>query len=153
MLRSVTHADTRYYIHVHGLCSPEIIYKSMIHAPTEARRSSPLLYMYQGLISNNTCCLIGGSMSEKSQESRLVEPSGLAMGSPSSSISSSFSLIQSQWSPASVHWLGVRIYVCLNQLLVETRFTLCPNMYLILEKVSYVIEKKVQSLLFEWNYQ
>jgi hypothetical protein len=37
MLTSVTHADTRYYIHVHGLCSPEIIYKSMIHAPTDGK--------------------------------------------------------------------------------------------------------------------
>jgi hypothetical protein len=57
-------------------------------------------------------------VAERSRWSRLVETACLPMGSPSSSGSSSISLIQSQVSPASVHWLGVRICICLSQLLV-----------------------------------
>ena len=41
-----------------------------------------------------------------------------SMGLPSFSSSSSFSLIQTQESPTSVHWLGVSIGICLSQLLV-----------------------------------
>ena len=63
------------------------------------------------------CCLVGGSVSERSQGSRLVETAGLPMGLPSSSASSSFSLIQSQESPASVHWLGIIICISFNCLL------------------------------------
>ena len=66
--------------------------------------------------------LVGGSVSERSQWSKLVETSGLLMGSPSfstySSLSLVLSLIQPQGSPTSVHWLGVSICVCLGQLLV-----------------------------------
>jgi hypothetical protein len=55
-------------------------------------------------------------VSERSQESRLVETAGLPVGSPSSSVSSSLFLIQPQESPAPVHWLGISIYICLSQL-------------------------------------
>jgi hypothetical protein len=58
-------------------------------------------------------------MSERSQGSRSVETAGLPMRLPFSSASSSLSLIQPQGSPASVHWLGVSICVCLSHLLVE----------------------------------
>jgi hypothetical protein len=58
-------------------------------------------------MSTGVCCLVGGSASETSQGSRLVETVNLPMESPSSSTSSSFSLIQPQGSLASVHWLGV----------------------------------------------
>jgi hypothetical protein len=57
-------------------------------------------------------------VSERSGESRLVETADLPIGSVSSSASSSLSLVQPQWSPASVHWLGVSICLCLSQLLV-----------------------------------
>jgi hypothetical protein len=55
---------------------------------------------------------------ERSQGSRLVETAALPMGSSSSSASSSFPLIRSQGSLASVHWLAVSICICLSQLLV-----------------------------------
>ena len=57
------------------------------------------------------CCLDGGSVSERSQDSRLVETAGLPMRSPSSSASSIFSLIQPQESPTSDYWLGVNICI------------------------------------------
>jgi hypothetical protein len=57
-------------------------------------------------------------VSERSQESGLVETAGLPMGLPSSSASSILPLIQPQGSLASVHWLGVSICFCLSQLLV-----------------------------------
>jgi len=44
-------------------------------------------------------CLVGGSESKRSQGPRFVETAGLPMRSPSSSTSSSFSLIQPQGSP------------------------------------------------------
>ena len=66
--------------------------------------------MCRGLV----CCLVGGSVSERSQGSRLVETAGLPMGS-SSSASSSLSLIQPQESLASV---GLGICACFSQLLV-----------------------------------
>jgi hypothetical protein len=50
------------------------------------------------------CCLVGGSVSERSQWSRLVETDGLPMGPPFSSASSSLSLIQPQGSFMSVQW-------------------------------------------------
>ena len=46
-----------------------------------------------GLISAGVCCLVGGSVSERSQGSRLVETAGLPIGLPSSPASSSFN----QW--------------------------------------------------------
>jgi hypothetical protein len=49
-------------------------------------------------------------VSERSQESRLIETAGPPIGSPFSSASSSFSLIQPQGSPASVHWLGKNMF-------------------------------------------
>jgi hypothetical protein len=79
---------------------------------------SSLLYMCQGLISAGVCCLVGGSVSERSQGSRLIETAGLPMGSPSSSASSSLSLIQPQGPWTSDQWLGVSICVCLSQMLV-----------------------------------
>jgi hypothetical protein len=44
---------------------------------TEARPGSPLLYMLLGLISTSVCCLVGGSVSERSQASRSVEMAGV----------------------------------------------------------------------------
>ena len=44
-------------------------------------------------------------------ESRLIETAGLPIGSPCSSASSSFFLIQPQGSAPSVHWLGVNICI------------------------------------------
>ena len=55
-----------------------------------------------GLRPAHVCCLVGGSGSERSPGSRLVETAGLPMGLPSSSPSSSFPLIQSQGSLTSV---------------------------------------------------
>ena len=62
-----------------------------------------------GLISAGVYCLVGGPVLERSQESRLIDTAGLPIGSPSSSDSFSLSLIQSQGSAASVHWLGANI--------------------------------------------
>jgi hypothetical protein len=73
------------------------------------RPGSPLLYMCQGFITAHVCHLVGVSVSERSQESRLVETACLPMSLPPSSTSSKFSLIQPQGSPASVHWLGISI--------------------------------------------
>ena len=44
-------------------------------------------------MSAGICCVVGGPVSEKSRGSRLVEIAGPPTGSPSSSASSSFSLI------------------------------------------------------------
>jgi hypothetical protein len=63
----------------------------------------------RGLVSAGVCCLVGDSVSERSQGSRLVETAGLPLGLPSSSASSSFYLIRPQGSLVSVHWLGVSI--------------------------------------------
>jgi hypothetical protein len=78
---------------------------------TEAKSFSPLLYMCQGLISAGVCCLVGGSVSKRSWGSRSVKTAGLPIGFPSSSASSSFSLIQPQGSGASVYSLGVNICI------------------------------------------
>ena len=43
-----------------------------------------------GLISTGLCCLFGGPVSERSQGSRLVETTGLLMGSPSSQLLPAF---------------------------------------------------------------
>jgi hypothetical protein len=64
------------------------------------------------LISSGICCLVGGSVSERSRGSRSVETSGLPIGSPSAS--SSFFLIQPQGSPTSANWLGVNICIWLS---------------------------------------
>ena len=69
------------------------------------------------IISAGVCCLVGGPVSESSQGFRLVETAGLPMGSPSSTTSSSLSLVQPQGSLTSVHWLGVSICFCLSCLL------------------------------------
>jgi hypothetical protein len=50
-------------------------------------------------------------MSKRSPGSRLVETSGVPVEPPSFSGSSNFPLIQSHVLPASVHWLGVNIYI------------------------------------------
>jgi hypothetical protein len=61
-------------------------------------------------MSAGVCCLVGGSVSDRSQGSRLVEIAGLPMGSPSSSVSSSLSLTQPQGSLASVHgWVHLSL--------------------------------------------
>ena len=51
---------------------------------------------------------------------RLIKIVGLPTGLPSSSVSSSVSLIQQQGSAASVHCLGSIIYIWLFQLIVES---------------------------------
>ena len=63
-----------------------------------------------GLISAGVCCPVHGPMFERSggQAFRLIETAGPPTGSPSS-VSSSFSLIQTQGSAASVHWLGTNL--------------------------------------------
>jgi hypothetical protein len=63
------------------------------------------------------CMLPGWWLSDRSQESRLVETVGLPMGSSSSSASSSFSLIQPEGSAASVQCLGANICIWLSCLL------------------------------------
>ena len=68
----------------------------------------------RGLRPASLCCLIDGLVSERSQGSKLVETAGLPMGSPSSTTSSSLSLIQPQGSLASVHQLGISICICLR---------------------------------------
>jgi hypothetical protein len=60
----------------------------------QTRQSSVVHVLGRGcIISAGICCLVGGSVSERSREFRLVETAGLPMGSPSSSASLSFSLI------------------------------------------------------------
>ena len=54
---------------------------------------------------------VGGSVSERFQGSRLVETTGLPIGSLSSLTSTRFSLIQPQESAASVHFLGIHICI------------------------------------------
>jgi hypothetical protein len=56
-------------------------------------------------------CLIGDPVSERSRGSRLNETAGPLTGLPSSSAPSNFSLIQSQGSAVSVHWLGINICI------------------------------------------
>jgi hypothetical protein len=73
----------------------------------------------KGLKPASVWGLVGGSVSERSQSSRLIGTAGLPMGSPSSSASSSLSLIQLQGSLTSFHWLGISICIYLSQLLVE----------------------------------
>jgi hypothetical protein len=75
-------------------------------------RTDPEVLCYicvRGLILAGVCCLVGDSVFERSQGSRLVETAGLPMGLPSSSASSSFSPNQPQVSQASVYHLGVNI--------------------------------------------
>ena len=61
--------------------------------PHKARLVSLLLYMYWGLVPASVYCLVGGSVSERSQGSMLGETAGLPMRSPSSSTSFSLSLL------------------------------------------------------------
>jgi hypothetical protein len=82
---------------------------------TGARPGSPLLSTYWRLGPALICCLVGGSVSDISQGSRLVESAGLPLGSPYSSASSSLSLIQPQGSLTSVHWLECNKNLCLSQ--------------------------------------
>jgi hypothetical protein len=83
------------------------------------------------LISADVFCLFGGPVFERSQGSRLIEITGPLTGYSSSSVSSSFQLIQPQDSAASVHWLGANICIWLFQLLVGSfcsshdRFFVC----------------------------
>ena len=89
-------------------------------SPNEHRPCSPLMYVcwWPGI---SWCRLpFGGPVFERSLESRLIETSGPTTGSPSSSASSSLSLIQQQGSSASVHWLGATICLWLFQLLVQS---------------------------------
>jgi hypothetical protein len=64
-----------------------------------------------GLISAGICCLFGGPVFERSQGSRLIDTASSPTGSPFSSASFSFSLIQQQGSAATVHWLGSNICI------------------------------------------
>jgi hypothetical protein len=84
---------------------------------TESRPGISLLYMCLGPNISWYMLPGWGSMSERSQRSRLVETVGLLIGSPSSSDSSSLFLIQPQGSSTSVHWLDVKICIELLQLL------------------------------------
>jgi hypothetical protein len=59
------------------------------------------------------CCLVGGSVSERSQGPQLVETAGLPMGWPSWA-STSLSLVQTKGSPTSVQWLDLSICTCLQ---------------------------------------
>jgi hypothetical protein len=83
----------------------------------EARPSSALWYICWGLGPASVCCLFCGSVSERSPESRLVETADLPIGSPSSSTSSSLSLIQSLGTPSSDHLLGVSASLSVSCLL------------------------------------
>jgi hypothetical protein len=84
-------------------------------SPAEASPGSLLLSMCQGtslyMLSVYACIR---SVSERSQDSGLVETAGFPTGWPSSSASSCLSLIQPQGSPNSVRWLGISICVCLS---------------------------------------
>jgi hypothetical protein len=57
----------------------------------------------RGLISAGVYCLVGGPVSERPLESRLIETAGPPTGSPSPSASSNFPLFQPQALAASVH--------------------------------------------------
>ena len=85
---------------------------------SEARPGILCYICVRGLVSAGVCCLVGSSESERCQGFRLVETAGLPMGFASSSASSSRSLCQPQGSLTLVHWLGVSICICLDQLLV-----------------------------------
>jgi hypothetical protein len=63
-----------------------------------------------GLMSAGVCCLVGGSVSETSLESRSHVSAG-HMGQHCSSASFSFSPSQPQGSLAFVHWLGSSICI------------------------------------------
>jgi hypothetical protein len=65
-------------------------------------RQSSAVYVSEVLGPLRVCCLVGGSESERSQGTRLVETAGLPMGSLSSSASSSLPQIQPQESLPSV---------------------------------------------------
>jgi hypothetical protein len=68
-----------------------------VHLYPQSLHEAVLCCIYvRGLILVGACCLVGGSVSERSQGSRLVETAGFLMGLLSSSVSSSFSLIQPQ---------------------------------------------------------
>jgi hypothetical protein len=60
----------------------------------EARPGGPLIYIYVGRLGPApVCCLVGGSVSQSSLGSRLVETASIHMGSPSSFASSFHPLI------------------------------------------------------------
>jgi len=67
-----------------GLCASSL---------TEARQAVLCCLCIRGFISTGVCCLVGDSVSERSQGSRSIETAGLPTGLPSSSASSSFSPI------------------------------------------------------------
>jgi hypothetical protein len=95
----------------------------------EPRLSIPLLYMCWGLISAGVCYLVGGPVSERSGGSRLIDTAGPPTGSPSSSASSSFSLIQLQeliigWVQISTsdsfsYLLGISEYILISPFFCE----------------------------------
>ena len=62
-----------------GLKSPGLVSCLLPLRPDHALRCC---ISVGGLISTGVCCLFGGSVSERSQGSRLVETAGLPMGSP-----------------------------------------------------------------------
>jgi hypothetical protein len=68
-----------------------------------------------GLISAGICCLVGSPLFEISRGSRLSETAGSPTGSPSSSDSNNFSLIQPQGSAPSIYWLGTNMCIWLFQ--------------------------------------
>jgi hypothetical protein len=61
---------------------------------TGAPSFSRVMYMGQSLIPASVCCLVGGSVSQRSRGSGFFEGAVLPIGSPTSSASSSLSLVQ-----------------------------------------------------------
>jgi hypothetical protein len=94
--------------------APSLLRVSCIFSDQVQTLKSSAVYVlgasYQ-LVWDDISCLVGGTVSERSQGSRLVETAAPPTGSPSSPASYSFSLIQAQVSPTSVHWLGINICI------------------------------------------
>ena len=70
------------------------------------------------LIAAGVCYLVGGSVSVRSPVSKIFVTVGGMMRAPSTTTSSSISLIQPHSSPASVHWVTISICNRLFLLLV-----------------------------------
>jgi hypothetical protein len=85
----------------------------------QTHQSSAVYVLGGGLFisSAGLCCLIGGLMFEKFQVSRLIQCWSLYR-TVLLLLSFCLSLIQPQWSPVSVHWLGANICIWLLQLLI-----------------------------------
>jgi hypothetical protein len=83
---------------------------------TEARPTSqPSAVYLSGHIWASVCCLVGGSVSERSQESGFVESAGFTELTTSLDSFTLF-LIQPQLFLNTVHWLHVNIFICFSHL-------------------------------------